>query len=279
MRSAVRSWVWVSFLLVAFGWATSASAGGEVDNVNGNLSPPFLVWGTDQAGWVYTPRGNFLLDGIYSTFRNVGASSQNGPILRRDVTLSVQEGDRNGALLARAQFSADASAGNLGANFTPVLLLAGKPYFISYANLLNLGLNIVDWNINAASPQQPAGTVNLDGWYTGSNFATFYPRFINGALQVFSAPILRLQGTPVSFGSAATECLLNWAERNYPGLFAPAGAVTSTFQNFTFRYYAGTRIYVGVSGSDGNVYYMGTDGVMHNVGPLPGWLQLAACPG
>ena len=113
----------------AWGGVAPAAASGEVGNVNGSLSPPFLVWGTDQAGWVYTPTANFMLDGIYSTFRNVGAASQSGPILRRDVTVSVREVDRNGALLARAQFSADASAGNLGANFTPVLLLAGRPYF------------------------------------------------------------------------------------------------------------------------------------------------------
>jgi hypothetical protein len=52
--------------------------------------------------------------------------------------------------------------------------------------------------------QQPAGTVNLDGWYSGTpagnNFQTFTPQMVGGQLQVFSPPILNFSGTPFAPG-------------------------------------------------------------------------------
>lgn len=268
---------WSILLLSLLALLPAVGRAAEVQSINGALAPPFLVWSPDKAGWTFTASRTYLLDGIYSTFRNVGAASQTGPILRRDVTVSVQENDAKGNLLARGVFSADASAGTLGANVTPVLLLAGKRYFLSYSGLANLGLNIVDWNINAPAPQQPAGTINLDGWYTGENYQTYYPQVINGVLQVFSAPILRLQGTPVSFGTAA-DCLFNWAEANYASLFAPAGQASAAYQTYYYRYYPGTRAYVGVSAADNQVYYLAPNGTMSAVGALSTWLALAGCP-
>jgi len=256
-----------------------AVASTEVDGVNSNLTPPFLVWAQNQAGWVFTAGSSYMLDGVYSTFRNVGAASQTGPIVGRNVTLSVFENDAKGALLARASFFADASAGNLGATFTPVLLVAGRKYFFGYEGLNNLSLNIVDWQITAPAPVQPAGTVNLDGWYYGNAYQTYVPRLVNGQLQVFSAPILRFQGTQVSFVAPA-DCLFRWAETNYATLFAPATAPTATSLTvgpYYYRYYQATNAYVGVSGLDGNVYYIGPTGTLENVGALGQWLSLSAC--
>lgn len=257
--------------------AATAAASPVVESVNGSAAPPFLVWGTDKAGWVIVPTRSFLLDGLYSTFRNVGASSQNGPILDRDVTVSVHDGNASGALLARGGFRAGASAGDLGTALTPVLVLAGRPIFVAYAGLSNLGLNIVDWNINAPAPQQPAGTLNLDGWYYGDRYETYVPQVVNGVLQVFSAPILRLQGAEVGF-TAQMDCLFGWAETHHGTLFAPAGQASSAYQGYFYRYYPGTRSYVGVSVADRQVHYIGPDGRQIPVGPLAEWLARAGCP-
>ena len=257
--------------------ACSPALAAEVDSINGALSPPFLVWGTDKAGWVFTPGKSYLLDGVQSTFRNVGAASQTGPILRRDVTVQVRRQNAQGELLAQGSFSADASAGVLGASFPPVLLLAGQRYFVSYQGLNNLGLNIVDWNITAATPQQPAGTVNLDGWYYGAQFETYVPQVVNGQLQVFSAPILRFQGTPVSFVASA-NCLFGWAEQRLPQVLAPAGTASAVFQSYLYRYYASSNSYLAVSGTDQRVVYL-ANGAVSDLGSLDFWVSTSGCGG
>ena len=76
-----------------------------------------------------------------------------------------------------------------------------------------------------------------------------------------------------------TDCLFNWAEVNYPTLFAPAGATTTVGGIYTYRYYSATNAYVGVSSVDGHVYYLGSDGVMQDEGTLYYWLPLAGCQG
>ncbi len=76
---------------------------------------------------------------------------------------------------------------------------------------------------------------------------------------------------------AEIECLFNWAEGEYPDLFAPVGSLTTDSSDYTYRYYSATNTYVGVSSSDNHVYYMGTDGAMMNVGPLFDWLTKAGC--
>jgi hypothetical protein len=164
-----------------------------IDNINGNATTPFLSFATNTAGWVYTPTFSYNIDGIFSTFDNVGSPTQQGPVASRVVTLSVFDKNPSGSLLATTTFVADGSGGNLGGNFPPVLLLAGHDYFIAYDNIYNLGLNIANW-----MPNQAAGTVNLNGWYTGTDWSTYYPQYIKGVLQVFSAPILRFEGSPVS---------------------------------------------------------------------------------
>jgi len=249
----------------------TAWASPVVDSVNGDGTPPFLAFTPNNIGWVYVPSLSYTLDGVFSNFRNVGSPTQAGPVLPRTVTLSIYDTNASGALLARTTFGADGSGGQLGGRFTPVLLLAGHKYFVAYDNVYNLGLNLTNW-----IPNQAPGTVNLEGWYTGQNFGTYYPKLIDGVLQVFSAPILNFEGTRVTT-LAAADCLFNWAERFYPSLFAPAGRVSAAYQAYYYRYYAGTNAYVGVSALDNHVYYIGPSGALLDVGPLPGWLTTAGC--
>lgn len=252
--------------------AGSAQASPVVDSINGDATPPFLAFTPNNIGWVYVPSSSLLLDGIRSTFRNVGSPTQQGPVAVRTVTLSVRENDAHGALLAQTSFTADGNGGTLGGKFPPVLLVAGRKYFVAFDNVYNIGLNIPNW-----IPAQAPGTVNLEGWYTGADFATYYPKYIGTELQVFSAPILRFEGARVST-LPATDCLLNWAEGHYPQLFAPAGGSSQTYLGYYYRYYSGTRSYVGLSAADGHVYYIGADGGLQDVGTLGFWLGLAGCP-
>jgi hypothetical protein len=74
-----------------------------------------------------------------------------------------------------------------------------------------------------------------------------------------------------------TDCLFNWAEINYPSLFAPAGAPTSVLTVYIYRHYSATNAYLGVSSTDNHVYYMGSDGSLQDEGALSYWLPLAGC--
>ena len=75
-----------------------------------------------------------------------------------------------------------------------------------------------------------------------------------------------------------TACLFNWAEGNYPALFAPAGSPTATEAVYTYRHYSATNAYLGVSSINNNVYYLGPNGKLQDVGPTSYWLPKAGCP-
>ena len=101
-----------------------------------------------------------------------------------------------------------------------------------------------------------------------------------GNANYYPAPQV-MQSFSVSLGSQAlapTDCLFNWAEQNYSGLFAPAGATTAVSGIYTYRHYSATNDYVGVSSVDGHVYYLGPDGVLQDEGTLYDWLPKASCP-
>lgn len=79
-----------------------------------------------------------------------------------------------------------------------------------------------------------------------------------------------------SVSTAAADCLFNWAERNHPGLFAPAGGASANSAPYYYRFYAGTGVYLGVSTADANVYYL-TGGQLFSAGPLATWRVTAGC--
>jgi outer membrane lipase/esterase len=74
----------------------------------------------------------------------------------------------------------------------------------------------------------------------------------------------------------SADCLFNWAERNFPLLFSPAGASSNTLSPFYYRFYSATNAYLGTSSADNHVYYLGSAGFL-DAGLLTIWLQTAGC--
>lgn len=54
-----------------------------------------------------------------------------------------------------------------------------------------------------------------------------------------------------------SDKLFNWAETKYPDLFSPLGQDSKTSGVWYYRYYPGTKNYVGVNTTDGDVYVLG----------------------
>ena len=79
---------------------------------------------------------------------------------------------------------------------------------------------------------------------------------------------------PLSLGDTATDCLLDWGERSYPALLAPA-ALSQTQAPYRYRAYAG-GVYVGVSSADRQVVLL-QGGVLGALGGLDGFLAQAGC--
>jgi hypothetical protein len=188
---------WAIALALGSG-AYDASASPVFDDVNGTATPGFFVFGPSNIGWVYTPDTAFNLDGIFSTFRAV----PNAETLGRTVTLSIWDetpGD-GGSVLRSGTFFADRNGGALGITFAALELEASEDYFITFDNVLNLGLNIVGPINNDFAQGQPAGTEFLDGWYTGPDFATFFPLALADPpfFNPFAAPILRFEGLAIA---------------------------------------------------------------------------------
>lgn len=80
-------------------------------------------------------------------------------------------------------------------------------------------------------------------------------------------------GCAVLYGVATTadsNRAFNWAEAVYAQYLSPNAAASGTLEGYYYRFYSGTRSYVGTR--DGTVYYMGPDGVIQNMGSLGSYL-------
>lgn len=268
-----RQLAWL-LLLVSAGLALTAPARAAATllfDLNGRSTAPPLVFTDDAVGWTVQPSQNMLLSSLGTTFGRVPGSTALGTVLPRSVRISVYEGNARGALKARASVFVDALGGAKEAPIEPVLLLAGQRYLVAFENIRNIGATIVD-----ATVMQPGSTIHLPGWSSGADLGTFNATFSAGVAQPLGAPILRLNGTPVTV-LPQVDCLLAWAEQNYPGLFAPRNPASQTLYTFYYRHYPQTGTYLGISAADENVYVMEGNGIISNVGALSQWLQVSRC--
>ncbi|MFM1895961.1 MAG: hypothetical protein RLZZ385_1035 [Pseudomonadota bacterium] len=76
-----------------------------------------------------------------------------------------------------------------------------------------------------------------------------------------------------------TECLLNWAEGQFPELLFPAGQRNQLEGGWVFRQYTGSGNIVGTSAADDAVYVIGpfSGGSLTNVGLVRDFLGTAGC--
>lgn len=82
--------------------------------------------------------------------------------------------------------------------------------------------------------------------------------------------------TPIT--AAAIDCLFDWAEKNYPGLFSPSPAQSTVADNYRFRFYPGTSAYLGAF-NEQRLDYIGpqSNGTVLELGDLATWLKTATC--
>ena len=76
-----------------------------------------------------------------------------------------------------------------------------------------------------------------------------------------------------------TECLLNWAELQFPDLLSPSVEFNQLQGDWVYRQYAGTGNLIGTSAADNSVYVLGpfTSGSVLKVGSIVDFLQTAGC--
>jgi len=77
---------------------------------------------------------------------------------------------------------------------------------------------------------------------------------------------------------SSNDCLFTWAEGQYPSLFVPSASPTLVAGGYTYRYYAKSKTYLGISAADKHVYYIGPDGQWQDQGAVSDWLPKANCP-
>jgi hypothetical protein len=74
-----------------------------------------------------------------------------------------------------------------------------------------------------------------------------------------------------------SDCIFDWAERDFPQYFAPAKASSAYYQNFYYRYYATTGVYLATN--DNILWALGppTGNALLSLGPMSNFLQPAEC--
>lgn len=103
-----------------------------------------------------------------------------------------------------------------------------------------------------------------------------YTIFVGGtSTSGTNTPIdVKVSSIPIS----SSDCVFNWAEKNYATLFSPTGAASQTLTTYYSRYYKDTNSYVGVNSKDNHVYYLSSaGGNPQDVGLLTDFMKTAGC--
>ena len=81
------------------------------------------------------------------------------------------------------------------------------------------------------------------------------------------------------YTTSRSDCVFNWAEKNYAQFFAPAGAISATYPPYYYRHYANTGNYLAVSSANNNIYMLGraTGDNLLDVGPIANFLGVSGC--
>ncbi len=135
-------------------------------------------------------------------------------------------------------------------------------------------LGATDMNQLAYMDCSPGGLMGQTCMYHLSWHNPVFP--MAGGHGVLSQTIT-LADSSSSGQSSSSDCLFNWAERNYTQFLSPVGSVSQTMFSYYFRFYKNTNSYLGISSVDNQVYFMGPNGNMVGLGALSNWLSTAGC--
>lgn len=135
------------------------------------------------------------------------------------------------------------------------------------------------WGDYTAMSVDPADDCTF--WYTNQ----YYSSPNNGAsgnwqTRIGSFKFASCSASTVPAFIAQSNCLFNWAERTFPNLFAPAGAISTTFAPYYYRFYRQTISILATSSADNHVYYLGplSNNSIFDVGAMSPLLSTAGCP-
>lgn len=74
------------------------------------------------------------------------------------------------------------------------------------------------------------------------------------------------------------DAIFAWAETIYPDLFAPAGQTSQSGAGYYYRFYPGSKSYLGFRADDQKIYYLLPTGPVSTAGDISTFLPQAALP-
>ncbi len=144
---------------------------------------------------------------------------------------------------------------------------ANNPSAVDFYSPDTFNYNVLDIDTNGILTVKSLGIVA-----TAQNAGLEYDAAKNPVKEIFSFQI-----DPVANAFPPISCLFKWAETSYPNIFGPAGTNSQVYLPYTYRYYKNTKVYIGVSSIDNNIYYLTDNGKMTNLGSLSTWLKTSGC--
>jgi hypothetical protein len=133
------------------------------------------------------------------------------------------------------------------------------------------GAASINANGTLTASASTSGTVTVTASYTES-----------GVTKTATATVTISATTALPIVSTTTtqaDCVFKWAEGLAPELFSPGGAISKSFGNYYYRYYANTNSYLAMSVSDAHLVYIGfmSGNSLLDLGAMSGWLATAGC--
>lgn len=252
----------------------------SVTRIEIDRNAPSTLYAATEAGLYKSINSAGSWDLVYSAldsggnFLGISGASLN-PSNTQEIYLAISHTDPNGTPLASSGIQKSTNGGLTWNNVLPGRL-AEK------VRVLRGGVVFAGLNDGVGQPAVLRSTDGGASWQVystgllGSNIRTFGIDPKNEDLMIS----LALENGFYTFAiSVQTDCLLNWAESNFPSWFAPVGATSTTLTPFYYRYYELTQAYLGASFADNHLYYLGplTGNLILDAGPLATWLSTSSC--
>lgn len=249
-----------------------AVAGGAGANYVLRSDGSVLAWGRNSFGELGTGQSSYTPAESWVTMSPVRVDGL-------DSVVAIAAGDTSASVIR-----GDGSLWSFGANYGGVLGIGANG---GASSLFAPVRGQLDALATIAGGPNSMAAITQDGkvWVWGKNIVT--PTSVKGddggqmdaATAALTVPKLASSGTQTVLSADSIECLFRWAEVAYAQYLHPAGDSTRTEIPYTYRYYAGSQAYLGVSAIDSHLYYLGSssDGTLFDLGTVSTWLGLSDC--